>query len=169
MRKTLKFIECPNCRKSFNKKDVFTVDSSKNTLACLKCDYIFDYPSHNSGFSSIIWGLVFIIIIPSVVKLFIIWGTGDTETYLNKHLFGTPGYLVFTAILLGTGVYCLVNGIRKAIKNSSLKRIYPDWEVRVHNTLSLTPAAVRGGSTTVFWIAYVITMSIFLSVLLSGY
>lgn len=124
----LKFVNCPNCNTTFNKDSLFEKDEYGFT--CNKCGYSFEYPNKNNLFvNRLVTGLLLIFVLPSVLKLLIIWVSDDYD-----YDFATPGYLLFTIAILGIGIYGLVDGIKKIIKNNSLKTNCPDWEVRRHNT-----------------------------------
>lgn len=124
----LKFVDCPNCNTTFNKGSLFEKDESGFT--CNKCGYSFEYPNKNNLFvNRLVTGLLLIFVLPSVLKLLIIWFSDDYD-----YDFATPGYLLLTITILGTGIYVLVDGIKKIIKNNSLKTDCPDWEVRRYNT-----------------------------------
>lgn len=124
----LKFVDCPNCNTIFNKDSLFEKDESGFT--CNKCGYSFEYPNKNNLFvNRLVTGLLLIFVLPSVLKLLIIWVSDDYD-----YDFATPGYLLFTITIWVIGLYGLVDGIKKIIKNNSLKTNCPDWEVRRHNT-----------------------------------
>ncbi len=124
----LKFVECPNCNTSFNKDSLF--EKNESGFTCNKCGYSFEYPNENNLFvNRLVTGLLLVFVLPSVLKLLIIWLIDDYD-----YDFATPGYLLLTIAILGIGIYMLMDGIKKIVKNNSLKTSCPDWEVRRHNT-----------------------------------
>ena len=125
MRKSLKVIECPNCSTKFDAQKKFHYDEKSKKFSCSKCNYTFLYPSKNYAWPSILFGILGLTVIPGIITLLFYELDFESEN------------LIFWVLLInGLGLMLLIWGIKASIDISKLKKIYPDWEIRLFNTLS---------------------------------
>lgn len=125
MHKSLKVIECPNCSTKFDAQKKFDYDEKSKNFSCSKCNYTFLYPSKNYAWPSVLFGILALTVIPGIITLVFYQLDFESAAIISSVLFIN----VF-------GLISLIWGIRASIEISKLKKIYPDWEIRLFNTLS---------------------------------
>lgn len=114
----LKYVECPNCKEIFEKKDKFSLGRNFvgiHKFTCKNCSKKFKYPSQKKYIIDLIIGVV-------------LW-------YLSAMVDTYDIYTTATMSAVGiAGFFLTLQGIWGGIENSSLKKKYTDWENKIHNT-----------------------------------
>lgn len=123
IKEDLLYIECPNCKETFESTEKFFPSKSfigLNKFSCQKCKRQFKYPTKKNYGIDLFIGLT-------------LW---TLSTLMNPPI-GDILQIGAQSVIGIAGFFLTLQGIWGIIENSSLKKGISDWENRLHNTTSV--------------------------------